>query len=121
MNVPAAPLAIRFFLRVLRARGLIVGLFLLLTIAGIYAATHIPTDPAIERLAIANDPLAQATSDFERLFPEGEQALIILESADPLSLDSLREAQQVQEQLGRIPHVQARSLLDLYRRGAAPT
>ncbi|MBV8851773.1 MAG: MMPL family transporter [Sinobacteraceae bacterium] len=113
-------MAVQFFLRVLRARGLILGVFLLLTIAGIYAATHIPNDPAIERLAVANDPLAQATSDFERLFPEGEQALIILESADPLSLDALREAQQVQEQLGRIPRVQARSLLDLYRRGAAP-
>ena len=120
MNVPAAPMAVRFFLRVLRARVLIVGVFLLLTIAGIYAATHIPNDPAIERLAVANDPLAAATTDFERRFPEGEQALIILESADPLSLDALREAQQVQEQLGRIAHVQARSLLDLYRRGAAP-
>src|SRR5262245_39081976 len=83
MNVHDSPKALQFFRRVLQMRGWIVCLFVLLTIAGIYGATRIPNDPAIDRLVVAGDPTAQATIEFDRLFPEGEQALIMLEGPDP--------------------------------------
>ena len=60
-----------------------VAVFCVLTAAGIYGATRIPTDSAIERLVVPGDPVAQATLDFERVFPEGDQALLMLESPDP--------------------------------------
>ena len=64
MNVPASPNVVRFFLRVLGARGWIVGAFAILTAAGIYGAARIPNDPSIERLVVAGDPIVRATAEF---------------------------------------------------------
>lgn len=116
MSVPASPKVLRFFLRILRARGWIVGAFVIATAAGIYGATRIPNDPAIDRLVVSGDPVARATLDFDRLFPEGDQALIMLESDDPLSPAALRTANRVERQLARIPGVKVHSLLDFFRR-----
>jgi uncharacterized protein len=116
MSVPASPKVVQIFLRVLRARSWIAGAFLILAAAGIYGALRVPDDHAIERLIVADDPVARATADFDRLFPEGEQALLMLEAPDPLSLATLRAADRLEHELGKIPHVQAHSLLDLYRR-----
>jgi len=116
MRVPAAPRVVQIFLHVLRARRWIAGAFVVLTAAGIYSALQVPDDPAIERLIVASDPVALATRDFDRMFPEGEQALIMLEAADPLDLAALRAADRLEHDLARIPQIEAHSLLDLYRR-----
>src|SRR5882757_9743430 len=119
MSVTASPKdskVFRFFLRVLHMRGWIVGAFVILTAAGIYGAIRIPNDPAIDRLVVAGDPTARATEDFVRLFPEGDQALIMLESPDPLSPAALRTADQLEHQLAKIPGVRPHSLLDFFRR-----
>ena len=50
MSVPGSPKVLRFFRRVLQVRGWIVCAFVILTAAGIYGATRIPNDPAIDRL-----------------------------------------------------------------------
>jgi uncharacterized protein len=89
---------------------------MVLAAAGIYGALRVPDDPAIERLIVADDPVERATRDFDRLFPEGEQALIMLEAADPLSLASLRATDRLEHELAQIPQIGAHSLLDLYRR-----
>src|SRR3977135_1003729 len=98
MRVPAAPTVVHIFLHVLRARRWIAGAFVVLTAAGIYGALQVPDDPAIERLIVASDPVALATRDFDRIFPEGEQALIMLEAADPLGLAALRAADRLREE-----------------------
>ncbi len=116
--MPASPKAVQIFLRVLHARRWIAGVFLIFAAAGIYGALRVPDDPAIEGLIVAGDPVARATFEFERLFPEGEQALLMLEAPDPLSIDALRAADKLELELARIPQVEAHSLLDLYRRGA---
>lgn len=108
----------QIFLSVLRARLWIAAAFLILTVAGIYGATKIPTDSAIDRLIVPDDPVARATLEFERVFPEGEQALLMLEARDPLSPDILRAADRLESQLGKIPHVEPHTLLTLFRRGA---
>jgi predicted RND superfamily exporter protein len=107
----------QIFLSVLRARLWIVGAFLILTVAGIYGATRIPTDSAIDRLIVPDDPVARATLEFERVYPEGDQALLMLEAPDPLSPDILRAADHLEQQLAKIPHVEAHTLLTLYRHG----
>lgn len=107
----------QIFLGVLRARLWIVTAFLILTVAGIYGATRIPTDSAIDRLIVPNNPIQRATLDFERVFPEGDQALLMLEAPDPLSLDIVRAADSLEHQLTKIPHVEAHTLITLFRRG----
>jgi predicted RND superfamily exporter protein len=119
MRVPAAPKVVQIFLRVLRARRLIVAAFLLLTAAGIYGTLQVPNDPSIERLVVASDPVALATRAFDRIFPEGEQALLMLETADPLSPPALRAADRLEHELARIPQVEAHSFLDIYRHTVA--
>ncbi len=119
MNVPASPKVVQIFLHVLRVRGWIAGAFLILGAAGIYGALRVPDDPAIDRLIVVGDPVAVATRDFDRLFPEGEQALIMLEAPDPLGLAALRAADRLEHELARIPQVEAHSLLDIYRRAGS--
>ena len=115
-----SPRLLQLFLRVLRARLVIVGVFALLTLAGIYGALHIPTDSSIDRLIVASDPVAQATREFERVFPEAEQALIVLEAPDPLSPAVLQGTDQLERELDQIPKVAAHSLLTLYFRSSPP-
>jgi uncharacterized protein len=116
MNIVVSPKLIRLFLHVLQVRYWVAGIYLVLALAGIYGASRIPTDTAIERLVVAGDPVAQATLEFERVFPEGEQALLMLEAPDPLSQATLQGAEQLERQLGKIPKVEAHSLLTLFRR-----
>jgi uncharacterized protein len=120
MAMLVSPKFKHFFLGVLRARQLIVGVFLLLTAAGIYGALHIPSDTAIERLIVSGDPTAQATLAFERIFPEGEEALLLLEAKDPLNPAALQAAAGLERSLDGIPHVEAHSLLTLYFRSKVP-
>jgi predicted RND superfamily exporter protein len=116
MSMLVSPKLLQIFLRVLQARYWIAGAFLILAGAGIVGATRIPTDSAIERLVVAGDPVAQTTLDFERVFPESDQALILLEAPDPLSPATLRNADRLERDLEEIPHVEAHSLLTLYHR-----
>lgn len=120
MSVPVSPKMVQFFRRVIRARIWIVACFLLAAVAGIYGALHVPDDPAIDRLVVAGDPVARATLDFDRLYPEGDQALVMLEARDPLSLPALQAAQKLESELGRVPHVEVHSLLTLYWRTNTP-
>ena len=112
-----SPRLLQLFLRVLQARHVIVGIFGLLTLAGIYGALRIPTDTSFDRLIVATDPVAQATREFERVYPQGEEALIVLEAPDPLSPDILRAADHLEHQLSKIPHVEAHSLITLFSHG----
>lgn len=107
----------QIFLIVLRARLWIVAAFLILTVAGIYGAMKIPTDSAIDRLIVPGDPVARATDEFERVYTEGDQALLMLEAPDPLSPDILRAADHLEHELAKIPHVEAHTLITLFRRG----
>jgi uncharacterized protein len=107
------PNPLPLFRRVLRARTAILAAFALLGAAGIYGAMRIPTDPAIDRLVVAGDPVAQATLAFEHVFPEGEPALLMLEASDPFTPDTLQGAIGLEAQLNAIPNVAAHSLLDL--------
>ena len=119
MTVPASPAAVRFFGRVLAARRVILVVFVLLGALGVYDATLIPDDNAIDTLMVANDPNAKATVAFEKLFPEGVHALLMLETPDPLSANALRGADQLEHRLAMISGVDPQSLLTIYR-GANP-
>jgi hypothetical protein len=106
------------FLALLRGRWWIVSIALVLAGAGIYGATRIPNDPAIDRLVGTDDQSARETADFERLYPEGDQALLMLESPDPLAPAQLRAAASLEQRLNAISGVSAHSLLTLFRHGS---
>ncbi len=115
MSVPATPRLQRIFIRVLSLRGWIAGGFLALTVAGVWGALRIPDDLAIEHLMVPGNPVARATREFEQRFPEGDQALLLLEAPDPLSPDTLGAADHLEGELAQIPGVAPHSLLTLYR------
>jgi predicted RND superfamily exporter protein len=119
VNTATSPAVVQFFVRVLQARGWIAGIFLALAVAGLYGATQVRDDPAIDRLIVADDPDSRAARDFERLFPEGEHALLMLEAADPLSPAALRAADTLERNLSKLPHVEAHSAVTLFRRSAS--
>jgi len=119
MSVSASPFAIRCFERLLAARRVILLVFLVLGALGIYGATRIPDDHAIGSLSVADDPDAKATAEFEKMFPEGVHALLMLETPDPLSAAALQGVDQLEQRLGKITGVEPQSLLTIYR-GAHP-
>jgi predicted RND superfamily exporter protein len=71
MEMLISPRLVAIFLRVLHARRWIIAVFAILTLAGVYGATRVPTDPSIERLIVPDDPVALATVYFARVFPVG--------------------------------------------------
>jgi uncharacterized protein len=119
MSVSASPFAMRCFTRVLAARRVILLVFLVVGGLGIYGATRIPDDNAIGSLSVANDPDAKATSAFEKVFPEGVHALLMLETPDPLLPAALQGADRLEHRLATLPGVDPQSLLTIYR-GAHP-
>jgi uncharacterized protein len=121
MAISVSPTLLGLFLRVLKVRVAIVGIFIVLTSVGIYGALQITTDTTIDRLIVAGDPVAQATLEFERVFPEAEHALIMLESTDPYDPVALQRAYEIEHELDAIAQVQAHSILTLYFRSKSPT
>jgi uncharacterized protein len=119
MYVPASAAVVRFFLCVLRLRRWIAAGFAILTVIGILGALRVPDDVAIDGLIVANDPDARATRQFERLFPEGDHALLMLEAPDPLSPEPLSAARRLTSRLAAIPGVEAQSVAALGSRGGA--
>jgi uncharacterized protein len=119
MEMLVSPRLVAMFLRVLHARRWIIAVFVILTLAGVYGATRIPTDPSIERLIVPDDPAAQATLDFERVFPVGEQALLLLEAQDPFSPEALQSAERLEHELNKTPNVTAHSILSFHHVAAA--
>jgi len=119
MSVPASPVAVRIFARILAARRKILIVCVLLGALGVYGATRIPDDNAIGSLSVADDPEARATAAFEKMFPEGVHALLMLETPDPLNEMALRGVDQLEHRLGTITGVDPQSLLTIYR-GANP-
>ena len=117
--VPALPKGARFFHRLLRLRGATVALFLVLGALGVWGATRISDDNAIGSLLVADDPDARASTEFEKLFPEGDHALLMLEAADPLSPASLQGTERLEHALAAVPGVQPQSVLTIWR-GANP-
>ena len=113
MSLPASPAIVRFFLRVLALKRAIVGTFLVLTLAALVGVLRVPEDASIESLMVPDNADARATREFERLFPEGQHALLLLESPQPLSLVALRAADELQGRLGAIHGVEAQSLLTI--------
>jgi len=114
----------RLFARVVALRVPIVVLYALLLPAAALLATRIPSEGAIDRLVVASDPDVAATRAFQKIFPEGQVVLLLLEADDPFAPPVLAGLQALEERLRAAPGLTAYSALDVFRRarpGFAPT
>jgi predicted RND superfamily exporter protein len=113
------------FGRILAVRWPILVAYALLVPAAVLLALRIPSESAIGSLVVQSDPEAEATRAFQRIFPEGQLVLLLLESDDPFRPEALDEVQAIAAAVGAVPGVAVFSALDLYARahpgfGATP-
>ncbi len=92
--------------------------------ASAWLATRIPSEGSVDRLIVGSDPDYQATRAFQKVFPEGQMAVLLLEADDPWRPEVLAELASVEAALRGLPGVTPWSALDVFRRarpGFAPT
>ena len=91
-------------------------LYAILFPVAIGQALRIETDNSIARLIVESDHDFQDNQAFQRLFPEGEQVVLLAEAADPFAPAALAKTAEIETRLREIPRVQVFTALDLYRR-----
>jgi len=105
-------------------RGLVLAAFAILAPLGAWEASRIRSDGAIGSLVVPSDPDYVATRAFQKIFPEGQVVLLLLEREDPWSPDALARVDALAGAVRRVPGVSVYSALDAYRQaypGFAPT
>jgi len=117
------PFLERVFRRVVALRWPILAVYAVLLPIAIALALRIPSEGAIDRLIVPTDPDFVATRAFQKVFPEGQVVMLLLEADDPWSPQVLAEVAALEERIGKIPGVHPVSGLDVFRRvrpGFAP-
>lgn len=112
------------FARILSWRIAIVTLFAVLVPLAITRAAQLRSSAAIESLVVASDPDYVATQAFEKIFPENQVILLLLEFADPYQPSALATTDAVVKAADSVPGVSVFSPLEIYRRtnpGFVPT
>ena len=104
------------FRRVVALRAPILALAALALAASAWLATRIPSEGSVDRLIVASDPDYLATRAFQKVFPEGQMALLLLEADDPWRPEVLAELASVESALRGLPGVAPYSALDVFRR-----
>ncbi|HET6922890.1 MAG TPA: MMPL family transporter, partial [Anaeromyxobacteraceae bacterium] len=104
------------FRRVVALRAPILAAAALALGASAWLATRIPAEGSIDRLIVASDPDYLATRAFQKVFPEGQMGMLLLEADDPWRPEVLAEVAAAVEALRGIPRVTPFSALDLFRR-----
>src|SRR6266540_1769710 len=99
-----------------RLRGPLLAMYAVLVTGAVYRATRIPSEGGIDRLIVPSDPDYAATRAFQRIFPETQTVLVLLESEAPWSPSSIARDESAKAALRGVPHVSAFSVLDALRR-----
>jgi len=112
------------FGRIVALRVPILVLYALLVPAAALLATRIPSEGAIFGLVMRDDPDWLATREFQKVFPEGQFVLLLLESRDPFQPAALTDVDALAAALARVPEVTVVSAVETWRRshpGFTPT
>ena len=91
-------------------------LYALLLPLGLYQALQVESDNSIARLIVESDPDFRNTQAFQRLFPEGEQVILLAEAPDPFAPGVTAKVREIERRLDRIRRVEAFSALTVYDR-----
>lgn len=107
----------RLLAAIIARRWLVVAFWLVLLPVGAWLALQIPSDGAIDRLVVESDPDVVLTRDFQKVFPEGRQVVLLFEpKGDPFAPDAVKELAAVEDALNQVPHVVTFSALSIFRR-----
>jgi predicted RND superfamily exporter protein len=109
----------RCFAFVIARRWWVLVIYALLLPPAAYLAMQVEQDNSIDRLIIATDPDFVATQEFEKVFGEGEFALLLAEAEDPLAPAVVTRVDEIERALAGVPHVAVNSTLSIYRRAKA--
>ena len=110
------PFLERVFRRIVAWRLSVLAIYAVLVPVAIALAFRIPSEGAIDRLIVPSDPDFVATRAFQKVFPEGQVVLLLLEADDPWSPEVLRQVVLLEDRLRTIPGVHPVSALDVFRR-----
>jgi predicted RND superfamily exporter protein len=109
----------KLFAAVIAKRWLVLGLWLALVPGAAWLALQLPSDGGIDRLVVESDPDVVRTRDFQKVFPEGRQIVLLFEPAgDPFSPAAVREFAAVEEAVKSVKGMIPFSALSIYRRQA---
>src|SRR5512135_3352631 len=87
------------FRRVVALRVPILAAAALALAASASLATRIPSEAAVCRLTVASDPDDLATRAFQKVVPEGQMVVLLLEADDPWRPEALAELSAVETAL----------------------
>jgi uncharacterized protein len=110
------PFLERAFRRIVRWRLSVLAIYAVLVPVAIALTFRIPSEGAIDRLIVPSDPDFVATRAFQKVFPEGQVVMLLLEADDPWSPEVLRQVVALEDRLRTIPGVRPVSGLDVFRR-----
>jgi len=116
MDQRVSPRLQAIFRVVVARRWWSVAVYALLFPAAIGQALRIESDNSIARLIVQGDPDFRDNQAFQRLFPEGEQVVLLAEAPDPFAAGALAKVEEIERRLREIPRVSVISALDIYRR-----
>jgi len=116
MNGTESPALIRLFRAVVARRVWFVVLYALLVPLAIRQALEVPGDNSIERLVVQSDPDYRDNRQFQRLFPEREQVILLAEAPDPFAPAVLARFEAIEARLAAVPRVHPYSALTLFGR-----
>ncbi|MBI5542631.1 MAG: MMPL family transporter [Deltaproteobacteria bacterium] len=114
--MPAPSLLERIFQLVIRQRFVIVAIYAAILPFGIWAAVQVPKDDSIDRFVVETDSDYVATRAFQRVFPEAQIAILLLESKDPYQPEALKELMALEERLSKVANVRPNSALSVWKR-----
>jgi hypothetical protein len=110
------PFLERVFRRIVALRAPILVAYAVLLPLAVVLALRIPSEGAIDRLIVDTDPDFVATRSFQKVFPEGQVVMLLLEADDPYGPEVLRQVAALEGRLAKVPGVHPVSALDVYRR-----
>jgi predicted RND superfamily exporter protein len=106
----------RIFTKIVALRVPVLVLFAVLVPASAMLALRIPSEGTIDRLIVPSDPDNIATRAFQKLFPEGQLAILLFEAPDPWRPEVLEQLAANEKALSAVPKVTVYGVLDIYRR-----
>ena len=106
----------RLLAAIIRRRWIVISVWLALVPPAIWLALQLPSDGAIDRLVVESDPDVVLTRSFQKIFPEGKQAVLLFEAADPFTAAAVSELAALEDGLGKVPGVITFSALSIFRR-----
>ncbi len=106
----------RIFRRIVAARWSIVAVYALVLPIGVLLALRVPSDNSLDRLIVPSDPDSLDTREFQKIFPEGQNIVLLAESKDPFAPEALAKFAAIEERLARVRSVEAFSALTIFRR-----